>query len=66
MNKHTEGKLRAEGFLGTEDDPTWIIQAENGEIIFQTLGNDEANAKELVHRWNAFEENEDKNETIDQ
>jgi len=53
-NNYSRGKAVAEAWGNPAVDPSWIIRI--GDIIrFQTIGvGDGANAKEFVHRWNSF------------
>ena len=59
-NEYTKGEAITEKWGDWDDaktDPRWIIKLGK-KIRFETIGGeDEANAEELVHRWNAFEEN---------
>ena len=56
MSKDSKDRLEVGAFSGTDLDPTWVGSI-NGRMVFQTLGgDDEANAKELDRRWNAFGE----------
>ena len=53
---HTKGKATAEFWSDEKTNPSWVVKL-GGKIRLQTLGrDDEAVAKEMTRRWNAFEE----------